>query len=78
MAWITVPGLAGKVYVPDSSGQAHKKHPCHTCFSCQWCDETRCRVCRDKPARAKDKESADYCSSGCHQQARDTPEKPLK
>lgn len=46
MAWVTAAGLAGKVYVPDDTGQAHKKHPCNTCFSCQWCDEIRCRVCR--------------------------------
>ena len=50
MAWINVPGLPGKVYVPDCSGQPHKKHPCKTCFSCQWCDETRCQLCRDKSA----------------------------
>jgi len=58
MAWIRVPGLPGKVYVPDGSGQPHKKHPCNTCFSCQWCDETRCQVCRDKSAVTKDKASA--------------------
>lgn len=58
MAWITVPGLAGKVYVPDDDCRAAKKHPCQACFSCQWCDETRCQVCRgqntatDKPALA--------------------------
>lgn len=50
MAWIIVPGLAGKVYVPDEKDQAHQKHPCKTCFSCQWCDETRCRLCREENA----------------------------
>jgi len=25
MAWITIPGLTGKVYVPDSAGQPQKK-----------------------------------------------------
>ncbi len=49
MAWVNVPGLAGKVYVPDDAGQARKKHPCKTCFSCQWCDENRCQVCRNGP-----------------------------
>lgn len=49
MAWITIPGLAGRVYVPDHDGQAPKKHSCPTCLSCQWCDETRCRVCRGAP-----------------------------
>ncbi len=46
MAWVNVPGLAGKVYVPENAGQVQKKHPCKACFSCQWCDETRCQVCR--------------------------------
>jgi hypothetical protein len=46
MAWVSVPGLAGKVYVPDDAGQVYKKHPCRACFSCQWCDENRCQVCR--------------------------------
>ena len=47
MAWVTVPGLAGKVYVPDDAEQQRRKHPCSTCYCCQWCDETRCRVCRN-------------------------------
>lgn len=46
MAWINVPGLTGKVFLPDDVGQMQKKHPCKTCFSCQWCDENRCHVCR--------------------------------
>lgn len=46
MAWVSVPGLAGKVYVPENAGQVQKKHPCKECFSCQWCDDNRCRVCR--------------------------------
>ena len=47
MAWVNVPGLAGKVYVPEDAGQVQKKHPCEACFTCQWCDENRCRVCRN-------------------------------
>jgi hypothetical protein len=62
MAWITVPGLAGKVYVPDSAGQAQKKHACKTCFSCQWCDETRCQVCRDERAAPDGNDQADACT----------------
>jgi len=49
MAWVNVPGLAGKVYVPEDAGQVKKKHPCEACFTCQWCDENRCRVCRQRP-----------------------------
>ena len=46
MPWIRMPGLPGKVYVPEDDGHAPKKHPCKTCHACQWCDENRCRVCR--------------------------------
>ncbi len=52
MAWINVPGLAGKVYLPDDAGQLQKKHPCKACFSCQWCDENRCQVCRNDHEKA--------------------------
>ncbi len=52
MAWISVPGLTGRVYLPDGADQIGKKHPCDTCFSCQWCDENRCRVCRGDHAEA--------------------------
>ncbi len=47
MPWISMPGVTGKVYVPEAAGGTSQKHPCTTCFACQWCDETRCRVCRD-------------------------------
>ncbi len=50
MAWINVPGLAGKVYLPDDAGRIPKKHPCKTCFACRWCDENCCRVCRSDAA----------------------------
>ncbi len=46
MAWLRIPGVTGKVYVPEATGQIPKKHPCKACFACQWCDETRCQVCR--------------------------------
>lgn len=46
MSWTTVPGLAGKVYVPSGAGQMKMKRACEDCFSCQWCDENRCQVCR--------------------------------
>ncbi|GAB6906937.1 conserved hypothetical protein [Desulfosarcina cetonica] len=45
MAWTRIPGLPGKLYVPDA-GPSKKKHACRTCYACQWCDETRCEVCR--------------------------------
>jgi hypothetical protein len=45
MAFVSMPGLKGKVYVPDESGSGSKKHPCKDCFSCQQCSDDRCRVC---------------------------------
>jgi hypothetical protein len=51
MGWTTVPGLAGKVYVPEGE-KTQKKHPCNGCFSCQGCDESRCRVCQDEHTAA--------------------------
>lgn len=44
MAWKRIPGLPGRLYVPEPGPP--KKHPCRNCHACQWCDETRCRVCR--------------------------------
>ena len=46
MAFVRVPGLKGKVYVPEESGRSPKKKPCKDCFSCQQCSDDRCRVCR--------------------------------
>ena len=42
--------VTGKVYIPEETGKAPKKHSCQGCFACQWCDETRCNVCRDENA----------------------------
>jgi len=45
MSFTKVPGLTGKVYVPQKSNSGAKKHPCKDCFSCQSCSDDRCRVC---------------------------------
>ena len=45
MAFVTIPGLKGKVYVPQAPDGYFKKHPCAECFSCQNCSDDRCRVC---------------------------------
>jgi hypothetical protein len=45
MSFVSVPGLKGKVYVPDESREGSKKYPCKDCFSCQQCSDDRCRVC---------------------------------
>ncbi len=46
MPFVRLPGLAGKVYVPEPMPLQQKKHDCRDCFSCQQCGEDRCRVCR--------------------------------
>lgn len=52
MGFVTVAGLAGKVYVPDTDcGGACKKHPCKDCFACQNCGDDRCRLCRGQGPR---------------------------
>jgi hypothetical protein len=61
VAWVTVAGLAGKVYVPGDAGQTQKKHPCSACFSCQWCDENRCQVCRNGDAQTGEPSSTGGC-----------------
>ena len=63
MAWVTLPGLAGKVYVPDDTGRQPKKHPCSTCYACQWCDENRCQVCRDGGSEHAGNGSRPCCNS---------------
>jgi len=50
MPFVTVPGLKGKVYIPDDKPECSKKHPCRDCYSCQMCSDDRCEVCRDHGA----------------------------
>jgi len=45
MPWQTMPGIIGKVYLPEQQ-QKGKKHPCSECFSCQNCSSDRCHLCR--------------------------------
>jgi hypothetical protein len=45
MAFVTVPGLKGKVFVPEQKEKAPKKHPCEDCYACQMCSNDRCEVC---------------------------------
>ena len=55
MSFVSVPGLKGKVYVPDESREGCKKYPCRDCFSCQQCGDDRCRVCLSlKPGKCHD------------------------
>lgn len=51
MGFESIPGIEGKVFVPDEA-PGERKHPCRDCFRCQQCSDDRCRVCRsdDDPA----------------------------
>ena len=53
MPFVKVPGLPGKVYVPEKKRNCPKKHPCRDCFSCDVCSDDRCRVCRQKTPEPK-------------------------
>jgi len=64
MAFVSVPGLKGKVYVPDESRGGSKKHPCQDCFSCQQCSDDRCRVCLS------------FCQCCCNDQIKSKKEDP--
>jgi hypothetical protein len=46
MPFINVPGLTGKLYVPEQIAGLKKKHNCPDCFACQQCGDDRCQVCR--------------------------------
>ena len=48
MTFVSVPGIKGKVYIPQETDRSLKKYPCKDCFSCQQCSDDRCRVCRDQ------------------------------
>ncbi len=48
MPFVEMPGVTGKVYVPEKPPDASKKHECKDCFSCQMCSDDRCNVCRDE------------------------------
>jgi len=68
MPFVNIPGLKGKVYVPDPDTDTPKKNPCPDCFSCQMCADNRCHVC----LRQKGHKHACACStpetpqSSCH------------
>ena len=55
MPFVKVPGLPGKLYVPEKQKNCQKKHPCKDCFSCEHCSDDRCNVCRDKEKNESEK-----------------------
>lgn len=53
MAWKIIPGLKGRVYVPEEQESTPKKHACRDCFSCQLCSDDRCRLCEGRKCAEK-------------------------
>jgi hypothetical protein len=54
MPWQTIPGITGKIYIPETV-PGGKKHPCADCFDCQNCSRQRCRMCRKERAADGDR-----------------------
>jgi len=46
VGFIRVPGLKGKVFVPEKCPAKPKKHACPDCYDCQRCSDDRCNLCR--------------------------------
>ena len=53
MRFQKLPGLTGKVYIPEPPPDAAKKHRCPDCCRCQMCSESRCNVCRSHQDKAE-------------------------
>lgn len=48
MPFVSIPGMPGRLYVPERRPECPKKFACKDCFSCEFCADDRCRVCREK------------------------------
>ncbi len=48
MQFVSIPGMPGRLYVPEERAACLKKFLCKDCFSCEHCSDDRCRVCREK------------------------------
>jgi hypothetical protein len=53
MAFVSLPGITGKVYVPEENENHPRKHPCKDCYCCQCCSDDRCNVCLTQPDSCK-------------------------
>ncbi|MBN2467093.1 MAG: hypothetical protein JXD19_02985 [Deltaproteobacteria bacterium] len=71
MAWIEMPGVRGKIYVPEARPGAPRKHDCKDCLSCQMCSDVRCTLCRSQKAcpEEKDVREGSRKPEGCHAHA---------
>ena len=57
MPFVELPGITGKVYVPEVPQEGPKKHPCKDCYFCQMCSDDRCRLCIG-PKNCKNRKSS--------------------
>jgi hypothetical protein len=59
MGFIKLPGVTGKVFVPEDNSLSPRKHACSGCFSCQMCSDDRCKLClSQKPCSPKNRRRA--------------------
>ena len=58
MPFVKMPGVTGKVYVPELLPGQTRKHTCPDCFACQQCSDDRCTVCLGQGA---DCTRGDHC-----------------
>jgi len=70
MPFVKMPGVIGKVYVPEPIPGQAQKHPCPDCFACQQCSDDRCTVCRSEAAvrhnRINCRRSGSESAGQCH------------
>lgn len=53
MPFVRMPGITGKVFIPEECLITEKKHRCSDCFSCQQCTDDRCAVCRGETEKKR-------------------------
>jgi len=64
MPFVSMPGMPGKMYVPEKQAECLKKFSCKDCFSCEFCSDDRCRVCRVNKTTIREKTSINEVRKG--------------
>ena len=59
MKFKIIPGVKGKIFVPESEKERFRKHRCPDCYYCQNCGNERCSVCLGKTVLKDDRK---FCS----------------
>ena len=55
MPFVTLPGVTGKIFVPERKSRVPCKNPCPDCFCCQFCSDDRCNVCIGAQEKSDDR-----------------------